>query len=146
MFANADAFSWRETFENLALVDGPTALIVSDGDDHRRRRSVVAPGLRHRQIQDYVQTMVSAVDAVIDGWRPGQRLDIYQQFRSAVRRSTAERLFGQRMAAHSEFLGEQLQPLLELTHRATAGDAAAATIQLSRLATGDGRPLDASTT
>src|SRR3984893_10619624 len=59
VFANADAFSWRETFENLALVDGPTALIVSDGDDHRRRRSIVAPGLRHRQIQDYVQTMVS---------------------------------------------------------------------------------------
>lgn len=38
VFANADAFSWRATFENLALVDGPTALIVSDGDDHRRRR------------------------------------------------------------------------------------------------------------
>jgi cytochrome P450 len=57
VFANADAFSWRETFENLALVDGPTALIVSDGDEHRRRRSVVAPGLRHRQIQDYVRTM-----------------------------------------------------------------------------------------
>jgi hypothetical protein len=117
VFANADAFSWRETFESLALVDGPTALIVSDGDDHRRRRSVVAPGLRHRQIQDYVQTMVSNIDTVIDGWRPGQRLDIYQQCRSAVRRSTAESLFGQRIAVHSDFLGEQLQPLLDLTHR-----------------------------
>ncbi|HWF27673.1 MAG TPA: cytochrome P450 [Mycobacterium sp.] len=117
VFANADAFSWRETFENLALVDGPTALIVSDGDDHRRRRSVVAPGLRHRQIQDYVQTMVSNIDTVIDGWRPGQRLDIYQQCRSAVRRSTAESLFGQRIAMDSDFLGEQLQPLLDLTHQ-----------------------------
>lgn len=117
VFANADAFSWRETFENLALVDGPTALIVSDGDDHRRRRSVVAPGLRHRQIQDYVQTMVSTIDTVIDGWRPGQRLDIYRQCRSAVRRSTAESLFGPRIATHSDFLGEQLQPLLDLTHR-----------------------------
>ncbi|HYB83673.1 MAG TPA: cytochrome P450, partial [Mycobacterium sp.] len=117
VFANANAFSWRETFQNLALVDGPTALIVSDGDDHRRRRSVVAPGLRHRQIQDYVQTMVSAVDTVIDGWQPGRQLDIYQQFRSAVRRSTAESLFGQRVAVHSDFLGEQLQPLLDLTHR-----------------------------
>jgi cytochrome P450 len=117
VFANADAFSWRETFESLALVDGPTALIVSDGDDHRRRRSVVAPGLRHRQIQDYVQTMVSNIDTVIDGWQPGQRLDIYQQCRSAVRRSTAESLFGQRIAMHSDFLGEQLQPLLDLTHR-----------------------------
>jgi cytochrome P450 len=116
VFANADAFSWRETFESLAIVDGPTALIVSDGEDHRRRRSVVAPGLRHREIQHYVQTMVSNIDAVIDSWRPGQRLDIYQQFRSAVRRSTAESLFGQRLAVHSDFLGEQLQPLLDMTH------------------------------
>jgi cytochrome P450 len=117
IFANADAFSWQRTFETLALVDGPTALIVSDGDDHRRRRSVVAPGLRHRQIQDYVQNMVSAIDSVIDKWRPGQRIDIYQLCRSAVRRSTAESLFGRRMADHSDFLGEQLQPLLDLTHQ-----------------------------
>jgi len=117
VFANANAFSWRETFQNLALVDGPTALIISDGDDHRRRRSVVAPGLRHRQIQAYVQTMVASIDTVIDGWRPGQLLDIYQQCRCAVRRSTAESLFGPRLAAHSDFLGEQLQPLLDLTHR-----------------------------
>lgn len=117
VFANADAFSWRETFESLIPVDGPTALIVSDGEDHRRRRAVVAPGLRHRQVQDYVHTMVSAIDAVIDSWCPGQRLDIYQEFRSAVRRSTAESLFGPRLAAHSDFLGQQLQPLLDLTHR-----------------------------
>ena len=117
VFANADAFSWRETFESLAIVDGPTALIVSDGDDHRRRRSVVAPALRHREIQHYVQTMVSNIDAVIDTWQHGQQFDIYQQFRSAVRRSTAESLFGQRLAVHSDFLGEQLQPLLDMTHR-----------------------------
>lgn len=117
VFANADAFSWRETFESLVPVDGPTALIVSDGEDHRRRRSVVAPGLRHRQVQDYVQTMVCTIDAVIDTWRPGQRLDLYQEFRSAVRRSTAESLFGPRLAAHSDFLRAQLQPLLDLTHR-----------------------------
>jgi cytochrome P450 len=117
VFANAAAFSWRETFENLAIVDGPTALIVSDGADHQRRRSVIAPGLRHREMQNYVRTMVSNIDAVIEGWRPGQRLDIYQQFRSAVRRSTAESLFGRRIAAHSDFLGVELQPLLDLTHQ-----------------------------
>src|ERR1700744_3326814 len=117
VFANADAFSWRETFENLAVVDGPTALIVSDGADPQRRRSVIAPGLRHREIHTYVQTMASVIDTAIDDWRPGQRLDIYQQFRSAVRRSTAESLFGPRIAAHSDFLGAQLQPLLDLTHQ-----------------------------
>lgn len=117
VFANADAFSWSQTFESLVPVDGPTALIVSDGADHRRRRSVVAPGLRHHHVQRYVATMVSNIDTVIDGWQPGQRLDIYQELRSAVRRSTAESLFGQRLAVHSDFLGEHLQPLLDLTRR-----------------------------
>ncbi|EPZ64672.1 cytochrome P450 139 cyp139, partial [Mycobacterium tuberculosis '98-R604 INH-RIF-EM'] len=82
VFANADAFSWSQTFESLVPVDGPTALIVSDGADHRRRRSVVAPGLRHHHVQRYVATMVSNIDTVIDGWQPGQRLDIYQELRS----------------------------------------------------------------
>ena len=44
IFANADAFSWKETFEKLTLVDGPTALVVSDGADHRRRRAVQVRG------------------------------------------------------------------------------------------------------
>ena len=38
VFANADAFSWREAFQVLVPVDGPTALVVSDGADHRRQR------------------------------------------------------------------------------------------------------------
>ncbi|EUA91045.1 cytochrome P450 family protein [Mycobacterium ulcerans str. Harvey] len=98
-------------------VDGPTALIVSDGEDHRRRCSTVAPGLRHRSVQDYVATMVSTIDNVIDSWRPGQPLDIYQEFRCAVRRSTTESLFGPRLASHLDYLGRQLQPLIDLTHR-----------------------------
>ena len=50
VFANADAFSWQEAFQVLVPVDGPTALVVSDGADHRRRRSLVAPALQDRQV------------------------------------------------------------------------------------------------
>jgi cytochrome P450 len=117
VFANADAFSWQEAFQVLVPVDGPTALVVSDGVDHRRRRSVVAPTLHHRQVGDYVPIIAVNADAVIDRWQPGQRVDIYAALRAAVRRSTAECLFGSRIAEHADFLGEQLQPLLELTHR-----------------------------
>jgi cytochrome P450 len=117
VFANAEAFSWRETFEKLTLVDGPTALVVSDGDDHRRRRSVVAQGLGHRPIRDYVRIMAASVDAVIDGWKPGQQLDIYQQCRTAVRHSHVESLFGRGFAVHSDFIQAQLEPILQLTKR-----------------------------
>jgi cytochrome P450 len=117
IFANADAFSWREAFQVLVPVDGATALVVSDGADHRRRRSVVAPALHHRQVSDYVPIIAANADMVIDRWRPGQRVDIYDAMRTAVRRSIAECLFGARMAEHADFLGEQLQALLALTHR-----------------------------
>jgi cytochrome P450 len=117
VFANADAFSWQEAFQVLVPVDGPTALVVSDGADHRRRRSAVAPAFHHRQVGEYVPIIAANADAVIDGWRPGQRIDIYDSLRPAVRRSIAECLFGGRIAEHADFLGEQLQPLLALTYR-----------------------------
>ena len=91
VFANSDAFSWWEAFQVFVPVDGPTALILSDGADHRRRRSVVTPALHHRQVGQYVVTMAANTDAVIDTWRVGQRLDIYAQFRAAVRRSASSR-------------------------------------------------------
>jgi cytochrome P450 len=117
VFANSDAFSWSDAFRVLVPVDGPTALIVSDGADHRRRRNLVQPAFRHQRVQKYVRIMAASADAVIDTWQRGQRLDIYQQLRSAIRRSTIESLFGQRMSGHADVLGEQLQPLMDLTHR-----------------------------
>jgi len=117
VFANADAFSWQEAFQVLVPVDGPTALVVSDGADHRRRRSAVAPALHRRQVGEYVPIISANADRIIDRWRPGQRIDIYDSLRAAVRRSITESLFGSRIAEHADFLGDQLQPLLALTHR-----------------------------
>ncbi|ORW08783.1 cytochrome P450 [Mycolicibacter longobardus] len=117
VFANSDAFSWWDAFQVLVPVDGPTALIVSDGAEHRRRRSLVQPAFHHRHLANYLETMAANADAVIDTWRPGQTLDIFAQLRSAIRRSAIEALFGQRMVQHSDFLGEELQPLMDLTHR-----------------------------
>ncbi|BBX24013.1 putative cytochrome P450 139 [Mycolicibacter terrae] len=117
VFANSDAFNWWEAFQVLVPIDGPTALIVSDGADHRRRRSLVQPAFHHRHIANYLQIMAANADAVIDSWRPGDPVDIFAQLRSAIRRSAIESLFGQRMAGHTDFLGEQLQPLMDLTSR-----------------------------
>jgi cytochrome P450 len=117
VFANSDAFNWWEAFQVLVPVDGPTALIVSDGADHRRRRSLVQPAFHHRHVGNYLQVMAANADAVIDSWRPGERVDIFARLRSAIRRSAIESLFGQTMAGHTDFLGEHLQPLMDLTHR-----------------------------
>ncbi|MEB3070049.1 cytochrome P450 [[Mycobacterium] vasticus] len=116
VFANSDAFNWWEAFQVLVPVDGPTALIVSDGADHRRRRSLVQPAFHHRHLANYLQIMAANADAVIETWQPDHTVDIFAHLRAAIRRSAIESLFGQAMAGYADYLGEQLQPLMDLTH------------------------------
>ncbi|MFD0900976.1 cytochrome P450 [Actinomadura sediminis] len=117
VFGNQHLFRNREAFESLVPVNGETSLIVSDGEDHRRRRALVRPALHHRQIDRYVRTMAENADRVLDGWADGERVDVYAEFRAAIRRSTIEALFGRRLAADARLVGDGLQPMLEMIDR-----------------------------
>ncbi|KRV50553.1 cytochrome [Wenjunlia vitaminophila] len=114
VFANSHLFRWREAFEQLIPVDGETALIVSDGEDHRRRRRLVAPAFHRQAIDGYVDVMRDRTDAAIDTWLPGRTLDLYQELRTVVRRITIQVLFGSRLAADEDELGRLLQRVLDL--------------------------------
>ncbi|MFG2089432.1 MULTISPECIES: cytochrome P450 [unclassified Spirillospora] len=112
VFANSGLFRWREAFDLLVPVNGETALIVSDGADHRRRRRLVQPAFHHRRVGAYVERMAANTDAALDGWFPGRTLDAYTELRSVIRRSTVEVLFGDRLAADAEVIGRRLQAAL----------------------------------
>ena len=117
VFANSELFGMEEAFRALVPVDGPTSLIVSDGDDHKRRRRLVQPALVHRQIANYVPVMRANAEAVLDAWRPGATVHAYQEFRRAIRRSTIHALFGEKLGQDADFFGERLQALLDLIDR-----------------------------
>lgn len=117
IFAHSDLFRWREAFAGLVPVDGETSLIVSDGADHARRRRLVQPAMHHRQVQQYVTTMAEQADRALDEWQPGNRIDAYQSFRAAIRRSTLSSLFGSELASDADFFGDELQELLDLVDR-----------------------------
>lgn len=117
VFANDDLFTMREAFEGLVPVDGETSLIVSDGADHKRRRRLVQPAMHHRQVDHYRAIMTESADEAIDRWRTGDVVDAYQAFRAAIRRSTLRSLFGPRLADDADFLGTNLQALLDLVDR-----------------------------
>lgn len=117
IFAHSDLFRWREAFAGLVPVDGETSLIVSDGPDHARRRRLVQPAMHHRQVQQYVATMAEQADLALDAWQPASRVDAYQSFRAAIRRSTLFSLFGPDLAADADFFGDELQELLDLVDR-----------------------------
>ena len=117
VFGNSELFEVEQAFQSLVPVDGPTSLIVSDGEDHKRRRRFVQPALAHRQIASYVPVMRANAEATIDAWRPGEIVDAYQEFRRAIRRSTIHALFGEELAQDSDFFGAHLQVLINLIDR-----------------------------
>ncbi|MGW6936676.1 cytochrome P450 [Lentzea sp. NPDC054927] len=117
VFANSELFEVERAFQSLVPVDGPTSLIVSDGEDHKRRRRLVQPALVHRQIAGYVPVMRANAEETLDAWRPGQTVDVYQEFRRAIRRSTIQALFGEKLAQDAEFFGAHLQLLINLIDR-----------------------------
>src|SRR3546814_7600200 len=69
----AHTFEWGEAMQALVAVDGPTALIVSDGDDHRRRRRLVQPAFSIKRIDAHLGLVVTEVDRALATWQPGSQ-------------------------------------------------------------------------
>ena len=114
ILANPELFSWRKAFQAFIPVSGESALIVSDGAAHRRMRRVLQPLFHRRQIERHLAVIAENADVVIDQWRPGQRIEVFQAFRSALRRSTIDSLFGREMARDTPFISEHIQDSLDL--------------------------------
>jgi cytochrome P450 len=110
-------FRWRDAFQPLVVVNGETALVVSDGDDHRRRRRLVQPAFHRRRVAGYLTTMATEADRVLDGWVPGTTVDAYAQFRLAIRRITLRCLFGGALLAREAALAEHLEVALAYVNR-----------------------------
>ena len=107
----------------LVAVDGPTALVVSDGDDHKRRRRLVQPAFSIKRVDAHLGLVVTEVDRALD--------DVAARHRSstrptrccdAIRRIVVRALFGEELGAEADRFGELLEP----GPRLRAEDAAAA--------------------
>jgi cytochrome P450 len=101
----------------LLPVDGPTALVVTDGPDHDRRRRLVQPSFHRRGIDGYVDVMVAEADRAIDSLAHPAEVDVYEVFRAAIRRSVVRALFGSNLGDRADTLGATLQPAFEFVNR-----------------------------
>jgi len=112
VITNPELFRWSEAFELLKPVVGDTSLIVSDGDDHKRRRRLVQPAFHHRHVNEYLTILAEDADRLIDGWGPD--VNLYHEFKRGFRRMNVRALFGSRIGERADSFGDQLQPMLEL--------------------------------
>lgn len=106
------SFRWGHKFNVLGFVVGGTSMIVSDGADHKRRRSSVQGAFSRRRLNRWIPMIVTQTDAAIDrvaapaaGDEP-RVVDLYQVGRGLVLEVVVRSLFGERLAARATEIGE----------------------------------------
>ncbi|OKK04908.1 cytochrome [Streptomyces sp. CB03234] len=70
------------------------SVIMSKGDDWRRKRSLVQPTVRPRQVKTYAATMVECARSAADQWRDGERIDVRREMALITQRVVLRCLFG----------------------------------------------------
>ena len=84
------------------------SVVVSTGDDWRRKRALVQPSVRPRQVRSYAGTMVDCAASLADGWADGQRVDIQQEMTRLTQRITVRTLFGTETAGREEVIAQAM--------------------------------------
>jgi cytochrome P450 len=69
------------------------SVIMSHGEDWRRKRSLVQPVVRPRQVRGYSDIMVDCAEGLADTWRPGERIDVLRQMTRVTQQIVVRALF-----------------------------------------------------
>lgn len=94
LVTNAANFSWRDGhYGDLIPLLGDGMLSI-DGAFHRLSRKAMLPMFHRERIAAAQELMVDEVDAALDRWRPGQRIDLYHWTRELALRIAMRALFG----------------------------------------------------
>ena len=109
----AEAFRWGHKFNMIGVrfVVGKGSMIVSDGDDHHRRRSSVQTAFTRRRLNSWIPMILARTDAALDrvieqlGTHPTE-LDLYPVGRNLILGITVHAFFGQRLAERADEIGE----------------------------------------
>jgi hypothetical protein len=109
-----DAFRWGHPFNVLGFIVGSGSMIVSDGDDHRRRRGATQPGFARRRLDAWIPLVVAETDRLIDDTllAANQPVDFYPHGRALVRRIVVRVLFGDSLGDRADELGAILEPAM----------------------------------
>jgi cytochrome P450 len=114
---NPGNFTWREAIQGLIVVDGDTALVVTDGPEHDRRRRLVQPAFATRAIRSYGEVMEDEANRTIDSWRAGDDVDLYDEWRRCIRRIAIRTLFGETLHDRAEEFGDALAVALDYVNQ-----------------------------
>ncbi|MFD5324385.1 cytochrome P450 [Streptomyces sp. NPDC127092] len=83
-------------------------VVVSKGADWRRKRSLVQPSVRPRQVKSYAATMAECAVDLAGRWTDGQRVDIKKEMAALTQLIAVRTIFGVDTAADAEAIGRAM--------------------------------------
>ncbi len=109
-----DAFRWGHRFNLLGFVVGDGSMIVSDGVDHKRRRSSVQAAFSRKRLNGWIPLIVERTDHAVDELTAslggsGADVDLYPLGRRIVLEIVVRAMFGEEMGRRAEELGVLFQ-------------------------------------
>jgi cytochrome P450 len=110
----AQSFRWGHKFNVLGFVVGEQSMIVSDGEEHRRRRASVQSAFSRRRLDGWIPMIVEHIDNAVDDLAVtlngrARAIDLSVVGRRLVLGIVVRALFGERMAAHADQIGDLFQ-------------------------------------
>ncbi|MGB2712491.1 MAG: cytochrome P450 [Conexibacter sp.] len=92
--SHAHVFQWREgSMGDLIPLLGD-GLLTIDGEYHRRARRIMLPAFHRERIAAAYDTMAEETQRALDGWQPGEIVDVYHWARRLTLRVAMRALFG----------------------------------------------------
>ena len=83
-------------------------VVVAKGADWRRKRSLVQPSVRPKQVRSYAATMAECAVALADRWSDGQRVDVKKEMAALTQLIAVRTIFGVDTAADAEVIGRAM--------------------------------------
>ncbi len=95
-------------FSRPLLGDG---LLNSEGEQHRRRRRLVAPAFAHQRVSGYAETMRAQSDGAVDRWADGTQIDVAQEMMRLALGIVGRALFDVNLLDRADTLGRDITTL-----------------------------------
>jgi cytochrome P450 len=109
-----ERYRWGPVFKvPLGVFVGPTSMLVSDGEDHARRRALVQPAFALRRLQAWHALILAELDRMIDDLPIGEPFALAPRVQATIRRIVVRVLFGDELAAGADDIGDRLEPASE---------------------------------
>ncbi|GAA3397483.1 cytochrome P450 [Streptomyces roseoviridis] len=83
-------------------------VVVAKGPDWRRKRSLVQPSVRPRQVKSYAATMAECAVDLAERWADGQRVDIRREMAALTQLIAVRTIFGVDTAADAASIGRAM--------------------------------------